>query len=196
MDNKQFSEREKDVIEHLLQGKSNKQIALELGISSRTVEFHLGNVYNKLGVSSRSEAILKLTEGQLRESTGANPGKSTVDHSVNSTENSRKPVLRRIPVKKLVYLLAGLTAVLLLAALVVYEPSPQKIAPNPEEPVAQTTPTIPTQVSTEISSDRPGTRRGDPCRDSPSYRKRIYCPYRVVLHRHISRYFSDTHHRR
>ena len=42
MDNNQFSEREKDMIKHLLQGKSNKQIALELGISSITVEFDLG----------------------------------------------------------------------------------------------------------------------------------------------------------
>jgi DNA-binding CsgD family transcriptional regulator len=37
----QFSKREKQVIEYLIQGKSNKQIALALGISVRGVEFHL-----------------------------------------------------------------------------------------------------------------------------------------------------------
>lgn len=68
------SRREKDVIELLLQGKSNKQIALALGITESTVEFHLKNVYAKLQVSSRAEAILKLGKSiglineQLRES--------------------------------------------------------------------------------------------------------------------------------
>lgn len=160
MDNNQFSEREKDVIEHLLQGKSNKQIALELGISSRTVEFHLGNIYGKLGIGSRSEAILRLTESQLRESTGDVPGESTVEELDDSTENGLKPTLRRIPVKKLTYILAALSALLLIAVIVIYEPSPQKTAPNLGDPVAQSTgtnttptsqpiPTIPIQVSTE-----------------------------------------------
>jgi DNA-binding NarL/FixJ family response regulator len=74
----QFSEREKDVIKLLLQGKGNKQIALELGISNRTVEFHLSNIYAKLGINTRSEAILKFTESRLRESTGGHPVESTV----------------------------------------------------------------------------------------------------------------------
>ncbi len=65
IDSKQFSEREKDVIKLLLQGKSNKQIALELGISNRTVEFHLGNIYSKLGVTSRTETFMKLSETLL-----------------------------------------------------------------------------------------------------------------------------------
>ena len=57
----QFSEKEKAVIHLLLQGKSNKQIAFTLGVTVRTVEFHLGNIYEKIGVNSRSEAILRLT---------------------------------------------------------------------------------------------------------------------------------------
>jgi DNA-binding NarL/FixJ family response regulator len=58
----QFSPREQQVIEQLLQGKSNKQIALALGLSVRAVEFHLGNLYAKLGVASRTEAALKLSD--------------------------------------------------------------------------------------------------------------------------------------
>lgn len=55
-----FSPREKEVINALLEGKSNKQIALALEISERTVEFHLKNLFEKMGVSSRVELILKL----------------------------------------------------------------------------------------------------------------------------------------
>ncbi len=48
MTNPEFSAREKDVLALLLQGKSNKQFALALGISQSTVEFHLRNIYTKL----------------------------------------------------------------------------------------------------------------------------------------------------
>jgi DNA-binding NarL/FixJ family response regulator len=88
---KNLSKREKDVIELLLQGKSNKQIALALGISESTVEFHLKNVYAKLQVSSRAEAILK-----LGKSTGLitkNLGVSIVDEANKKTDNSGKFIL-------------------------------------------------------------------------------------------------------
>lgn len=55
-----LSNREWEVVKLLLQGKSNKLIALFLGISVRTVEFHLINIYAKFQVSSRVELILKL----------------------------------------------------------------------------------------------------------------------------------------
>ena len=55
-----LSNREWDVLKLLLQGKSNKMIASSLGISNRTVEFHLKNIYSKFQVSSRIELILKL----------------------------------------------------------------------------------------------------------------------------------------
>jgi LuxR family maltose regulon positive regulatory protein len=55
-----LGKREQEVVELLLQGKSNKQIALILGISDHTVEFHLKNLYAKLQVLSRTEAIKKL----------------------------------------------------------------------------------------------------------------------------------------
>ena len=56
----QLSKREMEVLRLVLQGKSNKQIALSLDISVSTVEFHLKNVYAKFQVSSRVELILKL----------------------------------------------------------------------------------------------------------------------------------------
>ena len=56
----QLSNREREVVELLRQGKSNKEIASELTISVRTVEFHLKNIYAKYEVRSRVELILKL----------------------------------------------------------------------------------------------------------------------------------------
>lgn len=70
-----LSPREKDVVGLLLQGKSNKQIALALGLSQRTVEFHLNNIYSKMQVGSRVELILLL--GKTTE-VNSNPVESTV----------------------------------------------------------------------------------------------------------------------
>lgn len=45
------------VLEALARGLGNKQIATELNLAPQTVKFHLTNVYRKLGVSNRTEAI-------------------------------------------------------------------------------------------------------------------------------------------
>ena len=59
-ENVRLSKRETEVMELLLEGESNKQIAGSLDISIRTVEFHLKNIYAKFQVTSRIELILKL----------------------------------------------------------------------------------------------------------------------------------------
>jgi len=81
-----LSNREQEVVKLLLQGKSNKLIALALGISNRTVEFHLKNIYAKFQVSSRIELILKLgnTTGNVEIE---KLGYSTVDSPGESVEN-------------------------------------------------------------------------------------------------------------
>lgn len=82
----QLSNREWDVVKHLLQGKSNKLIASSLGISDRTVEFHLKNIYAKFQVRSRIELILKLgnaTGGFETEKLG----RSTVAGKGENAEN-------------------------------------------------------------------------------------------------------------
>jgi DNA-binding CsgD family transcriptional regulator len=153
-ENHPFSEREKDVIQFLLQGKSNKQIALALGISSRTVEFHLSNIYAKLGVNNRSEAILKLTEHRLRESTGGQPVDSTVEHSGVSTENGFKSILRRNGMKKLYYyLIGGLLALVLLAAMVITKPFTQTVDSIPPTQASQSAATLPTAADVQPPTD-------------------------------------------
>lgn len=54
----ELSPREMEVLQRLSAGLSNKEIAQALSISPRTVEFHLNNLYGKLGVSSRTEAVV------------------------------------------------------------------------------------------------------------------------------------------
>jgi DNA-binding CsgD family transcriptional regulator len=60
-----LSKRERDVVKQLLEGRSNKLIALSLGITERTVEFHLKNIYAKFQVASRMELALKLRESTV-----------------------------------------------------------------------------------------------------------------------------------
>lgn len=52
-----LSERETAVLEAVARGLSNREIGRQLWISEQTVKFHLRNVYRKLGISSRTEAV-------------------------------------------------------------------------------------------------------------------------------------------
>ena len=81
-----LSNREWEVAKLLLQGKSNKLIASSLGISERTVEFHLKNIYAKFQVSSRIELILKLGNATGRFET-EKQGHSTVAGMRKRVEN-------------------------------------------------------------------------------------------------------------
>lgn len=53
-----LTDRETDIIKLAAKGMSNKGIADELHLSRRTVEGHLRTIFNKLGVGSRTEAVL------------------------------------------------------------------------------------------------------------------------------------------
>ena len=53
-----LTDREREILELLAQGLSNKAIAARLYLSIRTVEGHLANIYSRLGVHSRIEAML------------------------------------------------------------------------------------------------------------------------------------------
>lgn len=66
-DGQSLSERELEVLGLAARGMSNKEIAGSLKISPRTVQVHLGNIFSKLQVGSRTEAvILGVKRGWIR----------------------------------------------------------------------------------------------------------------------------------
>lgn len=53
----ELTPREREVLRYLLQGRSNREIADALPVSVNTVKFHLKNIFGKLGVASRGDAV-------------------------------------------------------------------------------------------------------------------------------------------
>ena len=61
-----LSEREIDILKLAAEGLSNQDIADKLFLSVRTVQAHLGHIFNKIGVGSRTEAVVRaLREGWI-----------------------------------------------------------------------------------------------------------------------------------
>jgi DNA-binding NarL/FixJ family response regulator len=52
-----FSPREHEVLTLAAEGLTNKEIAYRLGISERTVQFHINSIFNKTATNSRTEAV-------------------------------------------------------------------------------------------------------------------------------------------
>ncbi len=161
-----FSEREEEVIACLLEGKSNKQIALALHVTVRTVEFHLGNIYSRLQVASRSEAILKLSNRQLWKSTGRPENidlrQATVETRQQPAEDKGKLFSStwRLPMKTLLYIGTGLIAVLVIVFLSLPRPGGNQIVENTQAISTQTlvpstpTPELPTPTAWRPLSPR------------------------------------------
>jgi two-component system NarL family response regulator len=61
----QLTPRELSTLRLMADGKANKEIAADLGISERTVKTHLGHLFEKLGVTSRTEAVKVATRRGL-----------------------------------------------------------------------------------------------------------------------------------
>ncbi len=66
----QLSQREREVLDELLAGHYNKNIADHLGITVRTVEFHRANIFSKMGVQSAIELAHLLGRHGLSTSVG------------------------------------------------------------------------------------------------------------------------------
>jgi two-component system nitrate/nitrite response regulator NarL len=67
---KSLTEREREILQHLAVGKSNKAIALALGISHDTVKLHVRHILSKLGLRSRVEAAVFAVEHRAATSSG------------------------------------------------------------------------------------------------------------------------------
>jgi DNA-binding NarL/FixJ family response regulator len=62
-----LSPREMEILEHVTYGKSNKEIAYELGISHQTVKNHMTAILRKLSVDDRTQAaVFALSRGWVR----------------------------------------------------------------------------------------------------------------------------------
>ena len=70
----QLSGREKTILEALSKGLTNRELATELDISVNTVKFHLSNVFDKISVRNRAQAIAFYYSSRL--SGGGDPGPS------------------------------------------------------------------------------------------------------------------------
>ncbi len=62
-----LTEREREVLQLVARGLTNREIGHKLGISNRTVQGHLANIYGKLQVNSRTEAVTRALQLGLIE---------------------------------------------------------------------------------------------------------------------------------
>ena len=60
-----LTRRELEMLDFLSSGKTNKEIARDLGLSPNTIKTHLANLYVKLGVKNRTQAVSKAMELSL-----------------------------------------------------------------------------------------------------------------------------------
>ena len=67
-----LTKRETEVLNLVIEGKSSKEVADQLFVSKRTVDFHLANIYTKLSVTNRVQAFREATRRGLIP--GAVPG--------------------------------------------------------------------------------------------------------------------------
>jgi len=63
--NNDLTPREMDVLRHVVEGKTNGEIGVNLGISEKTVEKHLEAIFRKMGVASRVEAAVVAVRGSM-----------------------------------------------------------------------------------------------------------------------------------
>ena len=59
----QLTPQERQIMRFVAEGSTNKQVAAQLFLSPRTVDYHLRNVFLKLGISSRAELIREFAGG-------------------------------------------------------------------------------------------------------------------------------------
>jgi DNA-binding CsgD family transcriptional regulator len=60
-----LTKREVEVLTLVIEGKSSKEVADQLFVSKRTVDFHLANIYEKLNVTNRVQAFREATRLNL-----------------------------------------------------------------------------------------------------------------------------------
>lgn len=136
MDANLLSDREIEVLRLVGQGKSNKEIAMDLDISVNTVKVHIGNIFQKISVTSRTEATLFAIEHGIIKSP-ANQIEVEIQEIPVAEIQETKPTWQEIILsKRWLLLIFGL---LLLAVLYVGIAKPAFLMPkqNPAEMTSQ-----------------------------------------------------------
>ena len=62
-----LNDREVEVLTWVARGKTSAEIAQIVGLTKRTVDFHIDNARTKLGAATRTEAVIKANSGRLIE---------------------------------------------------------------------------------------------------------------------------------
>lgn len=75
-----LTERERDILDRVLQGRLNNDIGEELGISKATVKWHMHNIFTKTGATTR--------EALLREALQLEPGPGRADEPADDADES------------------------------------------------------------------------------------------------------------
>lgn len=65
--------RELEILQLVITGKTNKELAHEIFISKKTVEFHLDNIYSKIGIRTRLLVGIWAIQHGIQAETGINP---------------------------------------------------------------------------------------------------------------------------
>ena len=142
-----LSAREREILELLGTGMTNRQIARELIISVNTVKAHLRNIYSKLGVESRTEATLYgIRHGLIEVGRPSEPG-STVSQA-EETRAALTPHLVRWPLTAPQR--AAILAALVLTLMVAIWPDAQTGSSPQESPFVD----IPHVVDEELGLER------------------------------------------
>ena len=69
---RELTPRQREILALIARGRSNKEIAFALGIRERTVKFHVASLFERLGTSSRTEAlVVALRLGVIQINEGA-----------------------------------------------------------------------------------------------------------------------------
>lgn len=82
-----LSPRQNQIVQHLFHGKSDKQIAKEIGIALPTVRTHLGRLFTKFNIQDRNELILYVI-GYFRHGKKGESEQTTTPNLPNCTQNN------------------------------------------------------------------------------------------------------------